>query len=412
MAMRRLFLPAIVGCALLGSATVSVATAAASGYLTPLFARAQYSGPESGSVSMDTVKPFFDHRNLDAAVSVVTQWPAEHQRVLHTGNIYLSWDDLHALQDDGWTITSHGRSGLSTNGASAPATNSEINGSLTDLLKRGFNDAWSLYSYKGSRGDALAQKLVKDSYAYGRENTSLIKTMTLPMATPERAVAVTTWGGHCNDTGLSCYRAAPEPYRLPRDLISAINGMTSDEWMILQAYRFVQGTSLSGKVQFDCTGPSTQHWARVGTGGREIYCWNDYQAIIDGVTAQFEPPTTIAGLYGRGTFAGQVARAGAYPETLGFGTIAVGNSSTQALTFMNTGTAPLSINSVRVTGTNPGDFQLQQNTCSGAQLPGGGSCTVSVRFAPTATGTRSATVRFSHTATGSPLPVSVTGTGR
>jgi hypothetical protein len=311
-------------------------------------------------------------------------------------------------------ITSHGRTGIATKGTTPTVTNAEINGSLNDLLDRGFDRAWSLFSYKSGHGDALSKQLVTDSSAYARELSPDVSSAinNLPLAQPERAQTMTTWGGHCNDPNLACYGVVPWPYLMPSAFIAAINGMGADQWAILQSYRFVEGTQLSGKLQFDCTGPETQHWATYNQSSREVYCWNDYQSIIEGTDATFATPDTIAASYGRATFTGRAPRAGASPTTVAFGTVPTGQtSSAKTITFMSTGTAPLSVGSVTITGVKASDFQLQSDGCTGAVLAGGESCTVSVVFAPTVANGRKATVNFAHSATGSPLQVTVKGTG-
>lgn len=75
----------------------------------------------------------------------------------------------------------------------------------------------------------------------------------------------------------------------------------------------------------------------------------------------------------------------------------------------NSGNAPLSISAISLAGTNPGDFQ-QTNTC-GSSVVAGGSCSVGVKFTPTATGSRSASLTISDNATGSPQLVNLMGTG-
>src|SRR6185503_12990490 len=55
-------------------------------------------------------------------------------------------------------------------------------------------------------------------------------------------------------------------------------------------------------------------------------------------------------------------------------------SAEQDVTLTNIGGAPLSIAAVTVTGPNAADF-AQTNSC-GASVPGGGSCTIAVRFTP------------------------------
>jgi len=90
-------------------------------------------------------------------------------------------------------------------------------------------------------------------------------------------------------------------------------------------------------------------------------------------------------------------------------------------TLTNTGLSNLTISSsppVTIGGTNPGDFAISVDNCSGATLtpsPGAGStCTVSVTFTPTAIGSRSATLTFTDNNNGVPgstQTVSLTGTG-
>lgn len=75
------------------------------------------------------------------------------------------------------------------------------------------------------------------------------------------------------------------------------------------------------------------------------------------------------------------------PATLAFPGQPVGTSSAaQTITLINTInglSAPLTINGIAATG----DFVISQNSC-GASLPPGGSCSIAIRFAPTATGAR------------------------
>ena len=73
-------------------------------------------------------------------------------------------------------------------------------------------------------------------------------------------------------------------------------------------------------------------------------------------------------------------------------------------------TAAISISSVSITGSDAGDFAISSNGC-GASLAAGSSCSVSVVFKPSATGTLTATLNFADTGSGSPQTVSLSGTG-
>src|SRR6185503_844966 len=75
------------------------------------------------------------------------------------------------------------------------------------------------------------------------------------------------------------------------------------------------------------------------------------------------------------------------PTSLGFGNVIVGSTSPpQAVTLSNVGTTTFSISGITIAGPNAGDF-AQTHTC-GSSLAAGASCSISISFRPTATGTR------------------------
>lgn len=97
------------------------------------------------------------------------------------------------------------------------------------------------------------------------------------------------------------------------------------------------------------------------------------------------------------------------PASMTFSTQVVGTTSApQSATLTNNQTAALSI-SIGFTGTNSGDFS-QTNTC-GTSLAAGASCTISVTFDPTASGSRTATLNVTDNASNSPQTISLSGTG-
>jgi len=98
------------------------------------------------------------------------------------------------------------------------------------------------------------------------------------------------------------------------------------------------------------------------------------------------------------------------PSSLALGNQAVGSTSApQTVTLSNTGNAALSLSSIAITGANAGDF-AQTNTC-GNSVGAGGSCTISVMFTPTASGSRAASVTIADNAAGSPQTVGLSGVG-
>jgi hypothetical protein len=83
-------------------------------------------------------------------------------------------------------------------------------------------------------------------------------------------------------------------------------------------------------------------------------------------------------------------------------------SSPQVSTLINTGNTTLIITSIGITGANSGDY-AQTNNC-GKSVPGG-SCTFSITFTPTATGTRTAAVSIADNLFSSPQLVPLIGIG-
>jgi len=84
-------------------------------------------------------------------------------------------------------------------------------------------------------------------------------------------------------------------------------------------------------------------------------------------------------------------------------------SAAQAVTLSNTGSAPLSLTNITFTGANSGDFS-QTDNC-GTSLALGATCSISVKFTPSASGSRSASLSITDNAAGSPHTVALSGTG-
>lgn len=98
------------------------------------------------------------------------------------------------------------------------------------------------------------------------------------------------------------------------------------------------------------------------------------------------------------------------PTSLTFAAQAIGTTSApQSITVTNTGNAGLFISSAAVRNTL--DFTQVSDGCSGLTLAPGTSCSVSITFSPTASGTRSAAFTLSDNAANSPQSVPITGTG-
>jgi len=98
------------------------------------------------------------------------------------------------------------------------------------------------------------------------------------------------------------------------------------------------------------------------------------------------------------------------PSSLTFAAQAVGTTSPgQTVTLTNNQSATLNKINIFGSGNDPADFGVSSNC--GTTLAAGSSCTITVTFKPTATGTRTATLNVSDDASNSPQQTSLTGTG-
>jgi hypothetical protein len=94
------------------------------------------------------------------------------------------------------------------------------------------------------------------------------------------------------------------------------------------------------------------------------------------------------------------------PTVLSFSSQQQGTSSTaQTVTLTNTGTAPLAVSAISVTG----DY-AETNTC-GSTLAAGAVCTISVTFSPSGVGDRSGLLSVQNNASTPALTVALDGTG-
>ena len=137
------------------------------------------------------------------------------------------------------------------------------------------------------------------------------------------------------------------------------------------------------RVAFDNATPTNLGvvWLDVRSGGAQVY-YRLYSTVSTGPSFSLTPdPTT-------------------------FGSTAVGtNSGNQVVTLLNSGLAGTISGAVTT-----GDFTIVGQTC-GASLGSGASCTYTVRFNPTALGSRTGTLQVTNNSLGSPNTAQLTGTG-
>jgi YVTN family beta-propeller protein len=164
------------------------------------------------------------------------------------------------------------------------------------------------------------------------------------------------------------------------------------------------------------TKPTTTHvYADAGTYTATVKETDSAGTSVDTFTYTGQMASRVGNPLARTTRIVHVATGPAPAVTLSaakldFGTLANGTHSVpQTLTLTNSGDAALAISGSTLAGST--DFALAGDACSGQAVAAGASCTVTVTFTPSATGTREAVLAFADDASGSPHTVALTGAG-
>jgi hypothetical protein len=127
--------------------------------------------------------------------------------------------------------------------------------------------------------------------------------------------------------------------------------------------------------------------------------------------------TLVAATHGRGMFAvdsrtSAAPAVGISPAALDFGRQTVGTSSApRAITVTDTGSAALTIAGVALAGSNPSQFAITTDGCTGRTVAPGAACTVDVVFRPTTATASSATFVVQSNAASSRDDIGMSGTG-
>ena len=126
--------------------------------------------------------------------------------------------------------------------------------------------------------------------------------------------------------------------------------------------------------------------------------------LTDGVS------TAVTTLTGSGTVASTGITVS--PGLKDFGSVPLGSTSSFfSFTVKNIGSAPTgALTTVFDTGAI-GDYVLASNLCAGAIVTAQGTCTFSIGFKPTQSGTRTASLKIADPASGAQVSVAVTGVG-
>lgn len=97
------------------------------------------------------------------------------------------------------------------------------------------------------------------------------------------------------------------------------------------------------------------------------------------------------------------------PNPFDFGSHSLNTTTTQTFTVANTGTAPLAVGQLSLSGAP--DFKMATDNCSGTTVSPSANCTVQVSFTPTSEGGQSATLAIPSDDPDGTAAVSLTGVG-
>jgi len=241
--------------------------------------------------------------------------------------------------------------------------------------------------------------LAPTSLAFGNQTentTSAAQTVTL------------TNSGTATLTGIAIILSEPTQQEQSRRIRANATGISSTDYSATTTC----GTTLTAGAS--CTIAVTFTPTSIGSLPGRLSVTDD---------ASNSPQT--ASLTGTGT-ATPVPSATLTPTSLTFGNQTQGTSSAaQQITLENSGTGSLNISGATITESNGSDIvrQVRANasgissadysatTTCGSTLAAGASCTYSITFAPTTTGSLPATLTVTDDASNSPQTASLTGTG-
>jgi hypothetical protein len=190
------------------------------------------------------------------------------------------------------------------------------------------------------------------------------------------------------------------PYEAVQWVEGTVSGVALNNVTIAGAGTFALQEQTGGAAKFTnvtATG--------IGAGSPVYSCEGGNFAVTDGGGNSGISGTPFCGGFPAPVFPPYPAEGvTANPSALNFGSVATGSTSAaQTVTVSNPTGSAAAVSGI----TASGDFS-QTNTC-GSSVPANGSCTVSVKFAPTATGARTGTLTVG--AGGNTSTVALSGTG-
>jgi hypothetical protein len=290
-------------------------------YATLLFSRSEITAgdncvPNDASIArLDTVvAPYLASLGIAGTGTLVTALTQDASPMCtHSGDsLGVSWADAANLaQNYGWSFVSHTATyPAHINKLTATQSYAETCGSAKTIDAHGLPGGHGLIAYPGLQPlpTSLQANYSANCFAWGRQYyytgiTSLSAASTSPYWQFTKGLN----GGPCNVSTAACYTVpatgSTSHYNLPAPIVARIQALKAGQWLSLQAYILVTGTSppySTNGTRWDCTAADPRlHWSN----DNERYCYVDWQQIVAAITARSDvkvtDPLTVGIAFGR-----------------------------------------------------------------------------------------------------------------
>lgn len=233
----------------------------------------------------------------------------------HNGDSLMgSWANASGLAAKyGWSFVSHTATYPSHMASLSPEqARAETCGSAAAIDAHGLPGGHGLIAYPGAQ--PLPEKLQANygalCFAWGRRYGHAGLTSSAAGQTPPYWQNTAAFkGGPCNTVGAPCYKIqaiGSTRYTTPDSIIARIRALRPGQWLSLQAYLLVKGTSpayTQNGTRWNCSSSEPAlHW----TNDVERYCYPDFQQIMRAAAATpgitVTDPHTVGAAFGRSGF--------------------------------------------------------------------------------------------------------------
>lgn len=297
--------------------------ASAGPFVTLLFSRTQVTAADdcaldnAGIARLDTkVAPYMRSLGLIGTGTLVTgKIKNTALTCTHKGDSLMgSWGNASSLADSyGWSFVSHTATYPSHIDSLPPArAYAETCGSAAAIDAHGLHGGHGLIVYPGAQPPPakLQARYGARCFAWGRlYGHAGLTSYTAADERPYWQHTAASKGGPCNTVGAPCYtiRAiGSKRYTRPTTIIAEIRSLRPGQWLTLQAYLLVKGTSPAythNDTRWDCSSPNPAlHW----TNDVERYCYSDFQRIARAIATTpgitVTDPLTVGEAFGRSGF--------------------------------------------------------------------------------------------------------------